>query len=84
MPLISETWLKNNTATDKLTIDIDSGDGLKLITKHRPKRKNRPSITGGGVMIVYDTHKISPKEHLLKKNSFEIVAATGKMANIKC
>ena len=81
--LISETWLKDNEETERLCTDAVHRKGVKIIAKHRPQKKNRRFVAGGRIAISYNTNKITLKNYALCNNPFEIVAAVGKLPNIK-
>ena len=51
--------------------------------KNRPLDKKGGAINGGGTAIIFDPRRISLKEYKLKKSTQEIVAAYGKLPNIK-
>ena len=80
--MISETWLKNTTS-DVLKSEIKNNHKLEIIHKNRPLKPDGSIVTGGGVAIVYDPSKIHLKPYKIKKSNHEIVAAFGKLPNIK-
>ena len=75
--LITETWLKDNKTKEKFEADLKHGYGLDVISKLRGSGKN-----GGGVSIIFDRTRVNLKNFPTRKNSHEVVAATGKIPNV--
>ena len=82
MALVTETWLHDGN-TNAFKDVLVNEHKLNVIYKNRPKKKDGSTVTGGGAAIVYDPQKIHLKEYNLKKSNHEIVAAYGKLPNIK-
>ena len=81
--LITETWLKKEVL-ETLTQDLRHEHSLNIIAKNRPLTNEGKSVNGGGVAIIFGLQRIAPKDHRLKKSTQEIVAAVGKIPNVKC
>ena len=81
--LITETWLKKEVL-ETLTQDLRHEHSLNIIAKNRPLTNEGKSVNGGGVAIIFDPQRLALKEHRLKKSTQEIVAAVGKIPNVKC
>ena len=80
--LVTETWLKKE-ALEKLTQDLHHEHSLKIIAKNRPPTSDEKPVSGGGVSIIFNPSRIVLKEYKLKKSNQEIVAAIGKLHNVK-
>lgn len=82
--IITESWLCDGEILEKDLLDLEKGTSLKMIYKNRTSKRKRTSryITkrGGGVAIVYNMNRISLSEHQIKSNTYELVAATGKLS----
>ena len=79
--LISESWLKDCPALENDKVDLEAGQGLKMILNNRKSRRNKTA--GGGVAIVYDENKIRLREWKRRKSKSEIVCARGKLPGLK-
>ena len=82
MALVTETWLHDGNF-DAFKDVLINEHKLNVIYKNRPKKKDGTTVTGGEATIIYDPQKIHLKEYKLKKSNHEIVAAYGKLPNIK-
>ena len=80
--LVTETWFKKNRTLEDAALTLRMENGLQIISKERPKRRDGSCINGGGVCIIYDKMKVNLKEYPLKKTNHEIVAAIGKVPNV--
>ena len=78
---VTETWMRDGVAADKICVDLLHGSGLKTILKNRPV-KNQKGNSGGGVAIVHDPEKISFKNIQIKGNH-EILAALGRIPGVR-
>jgi len=65
--IITETWLKNNEATNIIVEDVREGSSVELIRKDRSGRR------GGGVAIAFDNRKASFKKYNIPGAIHEIV-----------
>ena len=75
--IVSETWLIDGPVTDGVKEELNQGYGLDLLTQNRRTTQGRN--TGGGVAIVFRKKDIMLRTYRFKKNSCELVAATGKL-----
>ena len=75
--VITETWFHDCPQLQDLTNELGSGSGLGMINRMRKKKSN--ANPGGGVSIIYNKSKITFKEHPIKRERFEIIAARGKI-----
>ena len=75
--LVSETWLKNGKSTTDNIRDLEDSHKIGMIVENRVGKR------GGGVGIVYDSHKLSLKKEKRAPPNHEFVAASGKMVGIK-
>ena len=80
--MITETWLKG-PSLESVTHELTHGHSLQIIAKNRPPTKDGVAVNGGGAAVVFDPTRISLKEHKIKKSNHEIIAAVGKLPNIK-
>ena len=81
--IISETWLKEGKSLEKLRSDMKHGYGLGLLHKNRPRHPSGKVVAGGGVGLIYDPKRISFKDYPIRKTNYEIMAALGKVPNLK-
>ena len=81
--LITESWLKDGVTLNNDVIDLEYGSGLKIIYKNRPKKNVGTRSVGGGVSIVFNKARCSLRERKMAGNKFELVAAVGRVGNVK-
>ena len=79
--MITESWLKDGRVLDQDVIDLEHGRDLKIIYRNRPKKSLSNRAVGGGVSIIYNKTKCTLRERKIRGNKFELVAATGRLAN---
>ena len=83
LAIVSETGLQDCKETDRLVVSMREGEGLDAVLKNRSKLRSGGSVKGGGVAIIYNRDRIHMKPYKLKKTNHEIVAALGKIKNVK-
>ena len=82
LAIVTETWIRTNENAENMKVDLKEGHKLTTILRNRDI--HRPGSTvGGGVAIFYDDQKVSLKEFRLKKSNVEVVAALGRLPNVK-
>lgn len=75
--VISESWLKEGKDLSKDLVDLECGEGLKVIHKSRKSRRGRN--VGGGIAIVYQKSRISLTERKIPGcGRNELVCAVGR------
>ena len=80
--MITETWLKQGSNTERMTTDLEDGFGLKILHKDRHTRADGRHA-GGGVAILFDPQKVNLRQYTLKKSNHEIIVATGRLTSVK-
>ena len=81
MAIVTESWLRDGSKLDECSSDLEMGKNLKIIRKNRPT-KRRGRTAGGGVAIVFDRDRMSLKERKIKKTTFEILCAEGRITGL--
>ena len=82
LTIVTETWFYECEALRRLESDALHGRAVSFLHRHR-KGKSTTASPGGGVSIAYKRSLITLKEHPVKRNSFEILCAKGKLQNHK-
>ena len=77
--IVTESWFYECEALKTIESDAANGHAISLINKCRVKRSS--SNPGGGVCIAFQRGRISLKEYKVKRKTFEILCARGKLVN---
>ena len=78
--MISESWLRDGENLQHDLVDLEEGQGLKMIMNNRKSRRGK--VIGGGVAIVYNGSKIKLTERRFRRGKAELVDAAGKIAGL--
>lgn len=80
LAVVTETWLYDCEVLRTFDTDMLHGRALSFI--HRCRKKLKRSNPGGGVSLAFRKSLINLKESPIKRKTYEIVAAQGKIPNI--
>ena len=77
--IVTETWFYDCAALERLMINSEKGNGIKMVNFCR-KRKGKMN-SGGGVSILYREGRAKVSEYKMKRRGHEVVIVRAKLAN---
>ena len=77
--VVTETWFYECAALERLMINSEKGNGIKMVNFCR-KRKGKVN-SGGGVSILYRESRTRVSEYKMKRRGHEVVIIRAKLAN---